>query len=51
MIPAKAGLLIAVVTPLVAPQDAPPTGETIMDRYIAVTGGPRAARKSQDRGV
>jgi hypothetical protein len=51
MIPARAGLPIAVVLPLVAAQDAPPTGETIMDRYIAVTGGPRGARESQDRGV
>jgi outer membrane lipoprotein-sorting protein len=42
MRPAKAGLLIAVVLPLVAAQDALPTGETIMDRYIAVIGGREA---------
>ena len=39
MRPARYGLLVAVVLPLVAAQDAVPTGETVMDRYITVTGG------------
>jgi hypothetical protein len=45
MRPVKAGLLMAAVLPLIAAQDALPRGETIVDRYIAVTGGREAYEK------
>ena len=44
---ANACLLIVAVLPLIAAQDALPTGEAIMDRYIAVTGGREAHERIQ----